>query len=79
MAAVSAASVTLAALHGHWLPAVFDEVARGHVDYGLVPVENTILGSVAETLDCFAEYGSRVAICAEVQVRSAQFHIRRTP
>jgi len=31
------------------------QVARGHVDYGLVPVENAIIGSVGETLEGFLQ------------------------
>ena len=33
------------------ISAVFEEVARGHIDYGLVPVENSIGGGVVDTLD----------------------------
>ena len=29
---------------------VFEEVARGHVDYGLVPIENSTGGGITETL-----------------------------
>jgi len=47
---------------------VFEEVARGNVDYGLVPVENTIVGSVAETLDSWLTFADKVAVCAEVQL-----------
>jgi len=48
------------------IPAVFTEVVRGHVDYGLVPVENSIHGGVIDTLDAFL--GSSARICAEVKV-----------
>lgn len=48
------------------IPAVFNEVARGHVDYGLVPVENSIHGGVIDTLDAFLNSSAR--ICAEVKV-----------
>ncbi len=48
------------------IPAVFDEVARGHIDYGLVPVENSIHGGVVDTLDAFLH--SSAKICAEVKV-----------
>ncbi|MCE2652107.1 MAG: chorismate mutase [Planctomycetaceae bacterium] len=34
---------------------VFTEVQRGHVDYGLVPIENSIMGGIVETLDAFAK------------------------
>src|SRR5271168_4644823 len=46
------------------IPAVFDEVVRGHVDYGLVPVENSIGGGIVDTLDAFPS--SSAKICAEV-------------
>jgi len=46
--------------------AVFDEVARGHCDLGVVPVERNIGGGVVDTLDSFI--GHSVHICAEVIV-----------
>jgi len=46
------------------IPAVFEEVVRGHVDYGLVPVENSIGGGIVDTLDAFLS--SSAKICAEV-------------
>ncbi len=45
-------------------PAIFDEVARGHIDYGLIPIENSTHGGVTASLDCFLE--TEVKICAEV-------------
>lgn len=48
------------------IPAVFNEVVRGHIDYGLVPVENSIGGGVVDTLDAFLSSSAR--ICAEVLV-----------
>ena len=45
---------------------VFQEVVRGHADYGLVPVENSIGGGVVDTLDAFLS--SSAKICAEVQI-----------
>ena len=44
--------------------AVFEEVARGHCDLGLVPVENSVIGGIMETLDSFID--TQVVICAEV-------------
>ena len=35
------------------IDAVFDEIERGRVDYGVVPVENSTEGVVAQTLDRF--------------------------
>jgi chorismate mutase/prephenate dehydratase len=45
---------------------VFTEVRRGHVDYGLVPIENSTGGGIAETLDAFASAGGEASIYAEV-------------
>ena len=44
--------------------AVFQEVAGGHCDVGMVPIENSVGGGVVDTLDSFIE--ARVHICAEV-------------
>ena len=48
------------------IPAVFDEVVRGHVDYGLAPIENSAVGGISETLDSFLN--SQVRICAELLI-----------
>src|ERR1700761_8635724 len=48
------------------IPAVFEEVVRGHIDYGLVPVENSIGGGIVDTLDAFL--GTSARIYAEVLV-----------
>src|SRR5262249_6080601 len=48
------------------IPDVFQEVVRGHADYGLVPVENSIGGGVVDTLDSFLS--SSAKICAEVLI-----------
>jgi chorismate mutase/prephenate dehydratase len=48
------------------IPSVFEEVVRGHIDYGLVPVENSIGGGIVDTLDAFLSSSAR--ICAEVQI-----------
>ncbi len=45
---------------------VFTEVSRGHVDYGLVPIENSTIGGVVETLDAFREFANDVNIYTEV-------------
>ena len=46
--------------------AIFDEVSKGHGDFGLVPVENSAGGGVRETLDGFIE--SDVLICGEIHM-----------
>jgi len=43
---------------------VFREVAAGAVDYGVVPVENSIDGVVSQTLDSFMDFA--LIICGEV-------------
>src|SRR4051812_14314097 len=48
------------------IPGVFEEVVRGHIDYGLVPVENSIGGGIVDTLDAFLH--SSAKICAEVLI-----------
>ncbi len=45
---------------------VFIEVERGRTQYGIVPVENSIEGSVTSTLDSFMK--TKVKICSEVQL-----------
>jgi len=54
---------TLADIRG-----VFDEVRRGDVDYGLVPIENSTGGGIAETLDAFRDSGNEVVVYAEALV-----------
>lgn len=43
---------------------VFEEVERGRVDFGVVPMENSIEGTVSLTLDGFCEF--KVKICGEI-------------
>jgi chorismate mutase/prephenate dehydratase len=44
--------------------AVFDEVLRGHAEFGLVPVENSLAGGIGETLDTLIDRDAHV--CGEV-------------
>ena len=46
---------------------VFDEISRGHIDLGLVPIENSAIGGIGETLDAFLDYP--VHVCAEVLIK----------
>ena len=46
---------------------VFNQVARRHADYGVVPIENSTEGAVNHTLDLFAD--SPLQICAQVLLR----------
>ncbi|MEX0978175.1 MAG: prephenate dehydratase [Pirellulales bacterium] len=49
------------------IAAVFEEINRRHADYGLVPIENSTDGRVADTLEMFTRMPAR--ICGEVQLR----------
>ncbi|MCA9292894.1 MAG: prephenate dehydratase [Phycisphaerales bacterium] len=57
-------SVTFEDLHE--IDGVFTEVQRGHVDYGLVPIENSLHGGVRETMDAFRARAGIVHVYAEV-------------
>ena len=46
---------------------VFDVVARGNADYGVVPIENSTEGAVNHTLDMFME--SELRICAQILLK----------
>lgn len=50
------------------IAAVFEEVNRGHADFGVVPLENSTDGRVADTLDMFMRL-PQLKICAEVRLR----------
>jgi chorismate mutase / prephenate dehydratase len=58
------------------LAEVFDEVEHQRADYGVVPVENSIEGMVAATLDRFVS--SPLVIKAEVQLRIEQCLLSRS-
>ena len=49
------------------IAACFKEVDRGHADLGLVPIENSTVGGIIESMDAFLETRS-VTIVAEVLV-----------
>ena len=48
------------------IASVFEEVNRGHADYGLVPIENSTDGRIIDTLDMFRRLPLK--ICGEVQI-----------
>lgn len=50
----------------HAVEGVFTEVMRGHVDYGLVPIENSTGGGIAETQDAFRDSVGKIVVYAEV-------------
>ncbi len=49
------------------IAAVFEEVNRSHADFGVVPLENSTDGRVADTLDMFMRL-PQLRICAEVRL-----------
>ena len=53
----------------HEIGGVFAEVGRGHVDYGLVPIENSIGGGIVESLEAFMARTPNVRVYAEALVR----------
>src|SRR5213080_4655456 len=50
------------------IAAVFEEVNRGHADFGVVPLENSTDGRVTDTLDMFIRL-PQLKIVAEVRLR----------
>jgi chorismate mutase/prephenate dehydratase len=50
------------------IAAVFEEVNRGHADFGVVPLENSTDGRVADTLDMFIRL-PQLKVCAEVRLK----------
>ena len=42
------------------IPGVFEAVVRGHADYGLVPIENSLGGGIIDTLDAFLHSSAKV-------------------
>lgn len=49
------------------IAAVFEELNRGHVQFGIVPIENSTDGRIVDTLGMFTRLPVR--ICGEVQLR----------
>ncbi|MEM1328956.1 MAG: prephenate dehydratase [Planctomycetota bacterium] len=52
----------------HDIAGVFTEVRRKHVNYGLVPIENSTGGGIAETLGAFLEHAGHVQVYNELQL-----------
>ena len=56
---------------------VFEEVNRGHCEFGVVPIENSTDGRIVDTLDMFTRLP--LTICGEVQLRIHHHLLSRTP
>ena len=59
------------------IAAVFEEVHRKQSDFGLVPVENSTDGRVADTLEMFTRM--RMRICGEVELRIHHVLLAKCP
>ncbi|MDD5348122.1 MAG: prephenate dehydratase [Candidatus Omnitrophica bacterium] len=59
------------------IASVFNEVEKGAVDYGVVPIENSIEGAVNHTLDMFVD--SDLKICSQVILDITQNLLARCP
>jgi chorismate mutase / prephenate dehydratase len=59
------------------IAAVFEEVERRQSDFGLVPIENSTDGRVADTLDMFTRM--KVKICGEVEMRIRHWLLGKCP
>jgi chorismate mutase/prephenate dehydratase len=59
------------------IAAVFEEVNRGHADYGIAPIENSTDGRVVDTLDMFTRLPLK--ICGEVQLAIHHHLLSRSP
>src|SRR5438128_2724707 len=68
LAAVERFGRTVEYVRGGSISAVFEEVNRGHADFGVVPLENSTDGRVADTLDMFMRL-PQLRICAEIRLR----------
>ncbi|MBX3442665.1 MAG: prephenate dehydratase [Planctomyces sp.] len=59
------------------IASVFEEVNRGHAEYGIVPIENSTDGRIVDTLDMFTRLPLR--ICGEVQMAVHHNLLSRSP
>lgn len=59
------------------IASVFEEVNKGHAEYGIVPIENSTDGRIVDTLDMFTRLPLR--ICGEVQISIHHNLLSRSP
>ncbi|WP_437187266.1 prephenate dehydratase [Planctomicrobium sp. SH668] len=59
------------------IAAVFEEVNKGHAEFGVVPIENSTDGRIVDTLDMFTRLPLR--ICGEVQIAVHHNLLSRSP
>ncbi|HWL10329.1 MAG TPA: prephenate dehydratase [Planctomicrobium sp.] len=59
------------------IASVFEEVNKGHAEFGIVPIENSTDGRIVDTLDMFTRLPLR--ICGEVQISVHHNLLSRSP
>jgi Prephenate dehydratase len=59
------------------IASVFEEVNKGHAEFGIVPIENSTDGRIVDTLDMFTRLPLR--ICGEVQIAVHHNLLSRSP
>ncbi|MCA8987538.1 MAG: prephenate dehydratase [Planctomycetaceae bacterium] len=59
------------------IASVFEEVNRGHTEFGIVPIENSTDGRVVDTLDMFQRLPLK--ICGELQIAVHHNLLSRSP
>ncbi|SFI18919.1 prephenate dehydratase [Planctomicrobium piriforme] len=59
------------------IASVFEEVNKGHAEFGIVPIENSTDGRIVDTLDMFTRLPLR--ICGEVQMSVHHNLLSRSP
>jgi chorismate mutase/prephenate dehydratase len=59
------------------IPEVFQRVEQGDCDYGVVPIENSIEGSVTHTADMLAD--SELQVCAQVMLKISHHLLAKCP
>jgi chorismate mutase/prephenate dehydratase len=68
LAAIEKFGTSIEFLRVGTIASVFEEVNRGHADFGVVPLENSTDGRIADTLDMFTRL-PQIKINAEVRLR----------
>ena len=59
------------------IPEVFQRVEQGDADYGLVPIENSVEGSVTHTADMLAD--SELQVCAQMMIKISHNLMAKCP
>lgn len=68
LAAVERFGQTVEFLRVGSIAAVFEEINRSHADFGVVPLENSTDGRIADTLEMFLRM-PQLIICAEIRLK----------